>query len=172
MSLSYLSVLEMKKMLVNLDGWLEKAAAHAEQKKFDKEILLQARLAPDAYPLLRQVQAAADAAKFTGARLAGKEAPAHPDDEKTFDEARTRIKKVTTFLDTLTEKDFEAAEKRAIVLPFIPGEKKGVTGADYLREFGGPNFFFHIVTAYQILRHNGVALGKMDYLGSLNLIAV
>lgn len=172
MSFTYALVVQSKKMLLNLDRWLEKGAKHAEEKKFDKEVLIQARLAPDAYPLLRQIQAASDAAKLLGARLSGKEAPVHADDEKTFDEARARIKKATSFLDTLTQKDFEGAESRTVVLPFIPGEKKGMTGLDYALEFAGPNFFFHVATAYQILRHNGVQLGKMDYVGGLDLIAV
>jgi hypothetical protein len=171
MSFAYPFVLEAKKMLQNLDAWLEKAAAHAEQKKFDKQVLMQARLAPDAFPLLKQIQSASDGGKLLAARLSGKEAPVHADDEKTFDEARARIEKATAFIDTLSAKDFEGAATRIVVLPFIPGDKKGMTGMDYAFEFAGPNFFFHIVTAYQILRHNGVQLGKMDYVGGLNLTA-
>lgn len=172
MSLSYPFVLEMKKMLTNLDGWLEKAAAYAVEKKFDKNVLVQARLAPDAYTLVKQVQSACDSAKFTGARLSGKEAPSHEDNETTFDELRARIGRATAFLDTLTEKDFEGAETRTIVIPWMPGDKKGIKGADYLVEFAGPNFFFHVTTAYQILRHNGVPVGKTDYIGSMKMIAV
>jgi hypothetical protein len=169
MSFEYALVLEAKKMLLNLDAWLEKAAAHAEAKKFDKSVLLQARLAPDAYPLLKQIQSASDGAKFLAARLAGKDAPVHADDEKTWDEARARIKKATSFIDTLGAKDFEGAGGRKIRIPFL-GEGKGMKGVDYAVEFAGANFFFHIVTAYQILRHNGVALGKTDYIGSMNVI--
>lgn len=169
MSFEYALVLEAKKMLLNLDGWLAKAAAHAEEKKFDKEVFLQARLAPDAYPLLKQIQAAADGGKFLAARLSGKQAPVHADDEKTFDEARARIGKAVAFIDTVTEKDLEGAASRGIAIPFL-GEKKGMKGVDYAVEFAGPNFMFHVVTAYQILRHNGVVLGKRDYIGSMNVI--
>jgi hypothetical protein len=172
MPLSHSFVLEAKKMLLNVDAWLEKAAKYAEEKKFDKEVLLQARLAPDAYSLLKQIQTIADGAKLMAARLSGKDAPVHTDDEKTYDEARARLKKSIAFIDTLTEKDFEGAEARTIVLAFMPTEKKGIKGNDYLAEFSAPNFFFHVVTAYQILRHNGVPLGKMDYIGSMNMIAV
>jgi hypothetical protein len=172
MSLSYSFVLEAKKMLLNVDAWLEKAAKHAEEKKFDKEIYLQARLAPDAYPLLRHIQTISDGAKLMAARLSGKEAPVHTDDEKTWDEARARLKKSLAFIETVTEKDFEGAEARTVVLAFMPGDKKGIKGGDFLSEFSIPNFFFHVVTAYQILRHNGVPLGKMDYIGSMKMIAV
>lgn len=169
MSFEYAFILEAKKLLLNLDGWLEKAAAHAAEKKFDKEVFVQARLAPDAYPLVRQVQAAADGAKLLAARLSGKQAPVHPDDEKTFDELRARIEKSVAFIDTVTEKDLEGAASRAVAIPFL-GEKKGMKGIDYAFEFSGPNFMFHLVTAYQILRHNGVALGKRDFIGATNVI--
>lgn len=169
MSFEYALVLEAKKMLLNLDGWLEKAAAHATEKKFDKEIFVHARLAPDAYPLMKQIQAASDGAKLLAARLSGKEAPVHADDEKTFDEARARIKKAVAFIDTLAAKDFEGAASRGIKIPFL-GEGKGMKGLDYAFEFAGPNFFFHIVTAYQILRHNGVVLGKRDFIGSMTVV--
>jgi uncharacterized protein len=171
MSFEYALVLEAKKMLLNLDTWLEKAAAHAQQKKFDKEILLAARLAPDAYPLLRQIQAAADGGKLLAARLSGKEAPVHADDEKTFDEARARIKKALAFMETVSEKDLEGTASRGVPIAFL-GEKKGLKGIDYAFEFSVPNFFFHVVTAYQILRHNGVVLGKMDYIGSMKVVDV
>ena len=171
MSFEYAIVLEAKKMLVNLDGWLEKAAAHAAEKKFDKEVFMQARLAADAYPLIKQIQAASDGGKLLAARLAGKEAPVHEDNEKTFDEARARIKKAVAFIDTVTEKDLEGGASRGIAIPFL-GEKKGMKGIDYALEFAGPNFFFHIVTAYQILRHNGVVLGKRDYIGGMTVIDV
>jgi uncharacterized protein len=169
MSFEYAYVLEAKKMLVNLDGWLEKAAAHAGEKKFDKEVLMQARLAPDAYPLMKQIQAASDGGKLLAARLSGKEAPVHEDTEKTFDEARARIKKAVAFMDTVTEKDLEGAASRGIKIAFL-GEGKGMKGVDYMFEFSGPNFIFHIVTAYQILRHNGVVLGKRDFIGSMNVV--
>jgi len=163
----YPFVAEMKTMLANLDRWLVTAAEHAKSKKVEPDTLVEARLALDQYALVKQVQSACDAAKFSAARLSGKEAPAHPDDEKTFDEVRARIAKVTTYLDTITEKDFEGAETRNVPLPFLPGGNKGALGADYLVYFAQPNFYFHLVHAYAILRHNGVNLGKMDYIGGM-----
>ena len=163
----YPFVAAMKAMLTNLDRWLGTAAEHAKTKKFDPDTLVEARLAIDQYPLVKQIQSACDAAKFTASRLSGKEAPAHADDEKTFEEMRARIKKATTYLDTFTEKDFDGAETRKVALPFLPGGNKGALGADYLTVFSQPNFFFHVVTAYAILRHNGVSLGKMDYIGGM-----
>lgn len=162
----YPFVLEMKTMLSNLDRWMVTAAEHAKSKKAEPDALVVGRLALDQYPLVKQVQSACDTAKFTAARLTGKEAPAHPDDEKTYDEVRARIAKVVTYLDTFTEKDFEGAETRKIALPWLPGNK-GALGADYLIAFGQPNFYFHLVHAYAILRHNGVPIGKMDYIGAL-----
>jgi hypothetical protein len=167
MSNLYPFILEMKTMLENVDRWLGKAAEHAVSKGFDPEAFVHARLAPDQYPLLRQVQAASDAAKLAAARLAGKDAPVHEDDEKTFAEMRARIAKAASFLDTLEEKDFEGAETRKVALPFLPGGNKGAFGIDYLVRFAQPNFFFHVGHAYAILRHNGVALGKMEYLGAM-----
>ena len=105
-------------------------------------------------------------AKFAASRLAGKEAPKHADDEKTFEELRARIATTVAYIDTLTEKDFDGAETRKVALPFIPGGNKGALGKDYLVHFVQPNFFFHVVHAYAILRHNGVPLGKMDFIGA------
>jgi hypothetical protein len=158
-------VAEMNTMLANLDRWLESAAEFAKSKNTEPDTLVGARLAIDQYPLVKQVQAACDSAKFTAARLSGKDAPAHPDDEKTFADLRARIAKVTTYLSTFSEKDFEGAETRKVPLPFLPGGKKGTLGTDYLVHFAQPNFFFHVAHAYAILRHNGVKLGKMDYIG-------
>ena len=160
-------IVEMRFMLTNLDRWLGKAADHAGTKKFDPENLVGARLAPDQYPLVRQVQSACDAAKLAGARLAGKEAPAHADDEKTFAEMRARIVKATSFLDTLQESDFEGSATRKVALPFLPGGNKGALGLAYLVQFAQPNFYFHLAHAYAILRHSGVELGKMDYIGGM-----
>lgn len=157
----------MKKTLANIEPWLDKAIAFAATKKFDPETLLVARLAPDQYSLIRQIQSACDAAKFAGARLTGKEAPAHPDTEKTIAELKTRIQSAIAFLDTITEEDFVGAADRVIPLPFIPG--MGMGGADYLNELSIPNFYFHVSMAYAILRKNGVDLGKQDYISGLSL---
>jgi hypothetical protein len=163
--LVHAQVKQFKKMLQNLDVWLEKATSHAKVKNFDPNVFAAARLAPDQYPLTRQVQSACDAAKFASARLSAKEAPKHPDTEQTMDELRARIRVATSWLDSLTEADFAGAEARVIDLPFLEG--KVLSGVEYLVELASPNFYFHVTTAYAILRHNGVDLGKRDFLGSL-----
>jgi hypothetical protein len=166
-SYAYAAVQEQKKLLGNLDAWIEKAIAFAKAKPFDPAVLLSARLAPDQFSLLRQVQSTCDHAKFVSHRLAGKAPPKHPDTETTFEELRARIATVRGLLDGFTTADFEGADARVIDLPFFEG--KVLSGAEYLLEFAQPNFYFHLTTAYAILRHNGVALGKMDYIGSLSL---
>jgi hypothetical protein len=165
MSNTYGSVRQFSKMVKQIDAWLEKAAAHAKAKSFDPVVLLQARLAPDQYPLVRQVQAACDAAKFGVARLTGKEAPKHPDTETTLDELRARTQSCAAYLDSVKEADLAGAEKRHVTLPWLEG--KYLEGADYLTEMALPNFYFHASHTYAILRHNGVELGKRDYIGSL-----
>ncbi len=167
MSLFEASVPQFKKMLNNLDKWLEASITHAQKKSFDPNVLASSRLAPDQYPLVRQVQAACDSAKFPAARLAGKEAPKHPDTEQTMDELRARIRTCVTYLDTLTKADFAGAETRNVELPFL--ENKVMIGSEYLTEMALPNFYFHVTTAYAILRHNGIDLGKRDFIGNLNL---
>lgn len=167
MSQTFAWITECKKMLGNLDGWLSKAEAHAKAKSFDPSVLVTARLAPDQYPLVRQVQSACDSAKFAAARLAGKEAPKHPDTEQTVEDLHKRIAVCTTYLGSLAAKDFDGAETRRIALPWLEG--KTLAGSDYLVEMAVPNFFFHVTHAYAILRHNGVDLGKTDYIGSLTM---
>jgi uncharacterized protein len=167
MSVVYAAVQEQKKMIVNLEAWIEKAVAYAKAKSFDPSVLLTARLAPDQYPFLRQVQSVCDSAKFTAARLAGKEPPKHPDTEQTLDEIRARIQSCKAYLDTFKPADFDGAEARVVPLSFMPS--KALKGLDFLFELQLPNFFFHLTTAYAILRHNGVDVGKTDYIGSLNL---
>lgn len=167
MSLYQASVPQFKKMLNALGKWLDIAVEHAAKKSYDPSVLLSSRLAPDQYSLTRQIQVICDGAKTTTARLAGKEPPKHPDTETTLEELRARIATVLTYLDTITEADFAEAKTRVIALPFMPG--KGLIAADYLNEMGLPNFYFHLTTAYAILRHNGVPLGKMEFIASLNL---
>jgi hypothetical protein len=147
-----------------LSAILDKAAAHAEVKKIDPAVLVGARLSPDMYPLARQIQAASDAAKFAGARLAGVEAPSFPDDETTFDELQQRIAKTVAFLQGIDASAIAGQEGREIVLKRTTGDIH-LTGASYLQGLALPNFYFHVVTAYDILRHNGVEIGKSDYLG-------
>jgi hypothetical protein len=167
MSFVFASVLECKKMLTNLGSWIEKGVAHAKAKSFDPNVLLGLRLAPDQYPLLRQIQSSCDNAKFMAARLSGKEAPKHPDTEQTTDEARARVHACVTHLESFKAADFTGAETRVVTLPFLEG--KVISGSDYLTEMALPNFYFHLTTAYSILRHGGVPLGKPDFIGSLNV---
>lgn len=147
-----------------LSAILGKAATHAEAKKIDPAVFVNARLAPDMYPLTRQIQAASDAAKFAAARLADVEAPSFPDDEATFDELQQRIAKTVAFLTSIDVSAIAGQEGREIVLKRATGDIH-LTGATYLQGLALPNFYFHVVTAYDILRHNGVEIGKPDYLG-------
>ena len=163
-----LTVPQLAKTLRNLDNWMKAAETHATNKKFPVDNLIHARLAPDQFTFVRQVQSACDNAKFIPGRLTGKEWPTHPDTETTFAELHTRIASVQSFLDTFKREDFAGAEERKITLPWTEG--KWMTGAEYLSEFALPNFYFHVVTAYAILRHNGVDVGKMDFLGPINLV--
>jgi uncharacterized protein len=160
---------QMKKMLGQLDKWLETAAAFAQTKSFDPNVFLGLRLAPDQFAFARQVQSTCDTAKLAAARLAGKAAPTHPDTEQTLDELRARVRTVIAYLDGFSAKDFEGAAARVVTQPRWEG--KVMTGADYFLEHAIPNFFFHITHAYAILRHNGVDIGKRDYLGALSLRA-
>jgi len=153
------------KLLSNIDQWLDKAAAVADAKKFEIDVLANARLAPDQYNFVRQIQAACDQAKFTVAKLTGTEPPSHPDTEKTIAEVRQRIQTVVAYLATFKQDDFNGAEERACSHTWMRGQT--VRGGDYLHHFAFPNFYFHLTTAYDILRHNGVPLGKMDYIVNL-----
>jgi len=152
------------KHLNSVNKWLDQAAAHAEARKFDVETLLQARLAPDQYPLVRQLQAACDQAKYTCAYLTGKTPPSHPDTEKTIAEVRARLKTVVDYLATFKREDFNGAEERACKASWMPAPLRG---GDYLDHLALPNFHFHLTTAYAILRHNGVDLGKSHYVVEL-----
>jgi hypothetical protein len=159
---------QMTKLLKALDGWLEKAEGYAKSKSFDPAVLLHARLAPDMYPLTRQIQAVCDGVKFLAARTTGKEAPKHPDsDDFTLAELRTRIQSVLAYVSEFSAKDFEGADKRLVPLGFMPG--KGMRAADYVTEMSVPNTYFHLCMAYAILRHNGVNLGKQDFLSHITL---
>ena len=162
---AFSTVPQLAKMLRNVDQWLEKATAHATAKSFDVNVLAQARLAPDQYPLTRQIQAACDSAKYTAAYLGGKTAPSHPDTEQTIAELRQRIETCLGFLETVQEKDFAGAEERRVSPAWLQG--KWVRGDDYLTQVALPNFYFHVTTAYAILRHNGVDVGKTDFIGGI-----
>lgn len=156
---------QMKKTLGQLDRWLDMAEAHAKQKSFEPNLYLGFRLAPDQFAFVRQVQIACDTAKLAASRLSSKDAPVHADNEQTLDELRARVRSVVAYLDGFSAKDFEGAATATITQPRWEG--RTMTGADYFLEHAIPNFFFHVTTAYAILRHNGVPLGKRDYLGAL-----
>jgi uncharacterized protein len=156
---------QMKKQLRQLDKWLQAAAEHAKTKSFDPNVLLTMRLAPDQFAFARQVQTACDTAKLAASRLTGREAPSHPDTEQTLDELRARVASVLTYLDGLSEKDFEGAATRVVTQPRWEG--KTMSGANYFIEHALPNFYFHLTHTYALLRHNGVNIGKRDYLGAL-----
>ena len=153
------------RMLGNLNGWLEKAQGHAEVKKFDSANYLGLRLAPDMLPFSRQIQIASDTAKGCVARLAGVELPKFEDNEATIDELRARIAKTIDFIQSVPADKFEGAETRDVELPRRSGEPLRFKGEAYLKHFALPNFFFHATTAYALLRHNGVDVGKTDFLG-------
>jgi hypothetical protein len=155
-----------KQMLGGLKTVLSKAEAHATEKKIDPNALLQARLYPDMFPLLRQVQVASDFAKSVSARLAGVEVPKLADDEASFADLQTRLDTVLAFMDSLDVALFTDAATREIVTQAGTPKEKRFTGQSYVLNYGLPHFFFHTTTAYAILRHNGVEVGKKDYIGS------
>ena len=156
-----LTVPQLIRTLKNLDRWLGLAAAHADADK-----LLTARLAPDQYTFTRQIQVAADNAKMMAGRLAAKDWPSHPDTETTYDQLKARLASVIGYLETLKREDYAGADDRNIKLPWMK-DGQFLTAIDYLNQFGLPNFYFHVVTAYDILRHNGLPMGKFEFLGQL-----
>ncbi len=160
------SVPVFKQLLGALGEILAKAEAHATEKKIDPNALLQARLFPDMFPLIRQVQIACDFAKGVCARLAGVDVPVYDDQETTFEELRALVAKTVAFIDGLDAMPFDDSETRDITLrPGTPKERS-IAGQPYLLSYGLPQFFFHLTTAYALLRHNGVELGKKDYMGA------
>ena len=158
------SVSVFNRTLTALSVILDKAAAHAEAKGFDPAILLNDRLAPDMFTLTRQVQIACDTAKGAGARLAGLEVPKHEDSETTMAELKARIAKTLAFVNDIPATAFAGSEDRSVVLQ-MRKQTVEFAGRTYLFEHALPNLFFHVTTAYAILRHNGVEIGKGDYLG-------
>ena len=150
--------------LTNLSAILAKAQAHCEAKKIDPLVMTASRLYPDMFPLTRQVQVACDAAKGAVARLAGVEIPKHEDTEKTFDELKARIQKTLDFIASVKPAQVDGTEEKEIVLK-LRGNDVPFKGAQYLLAYAWPNFYFHAATAYNILRHNGVEIGKTDFLG-------
>ncbi|TGK49893.1 DUF1993 domain-containing protein [Leptospira kanakyensis] len=160
-----ISINSFKKGLENLISILEKAESFAETKKFPFENLLGSRLFPDQFQLTKQIQIACDTAKLCVSRISGKEAPVHDDSETNLKELKQRISSVIQYLGTYKAEDFKSAFETKISLPRWEG--KYLTGFEYLTNHAIPNFYFHITTAYAILRHNGVEVGKKDYLGEM-----
>jgi hypothetical protein len=151
-------------VLTHLSTLLDKGLAHASAKKFEPSVLVNARLAPDMFPLSRQIQIACDAAKNGSARLAGQEAPRFEDKESTLEELRSRIARTIDYLKTLSASAFEGGEDRVIKIP-VQERTIEMQGLPYLQTWALPNFYFHVVATYAILRHNGVEIGKGDFLG-------
>jgi hypothetical protein len=161
--------LQMKKQLGQLDQWLEATVEFAKTKSFDPNVLVPFRLAPDQFGFARQIQIACDTAKLGASRLTGKDAPSTPDTEQTIDELRARVRFTIGYLDGYIAQDFAGAATRTVTQPRWEG--KTMTGERYFVEHVVPNFYFHFTHAYAILRHNGVGLGKRDFLGALTMNA-
>ena len=154
------------RMLENFSAILDKAASSAEARKIDPAVLIGARLSPDMHPLSRQIQIATDTVKGGGARLAQVDVPSFADTETTFPELKERLAKTVAFLNTLTAAQIDGAEDRTVTMKAGPRELS-FTGRDYLFNFVLPNLYFHLMATYAILRHNGVDVGKMDFLGAV-----
>jgi hypothetical protein len=157
----------MVPMLQSLAAILDKASAYAEQKKIDPAVLASARLAPDMFPLARQVQTACDSLKNAAAYLAGREPQRFEDNEKTLEELKARIAKCVAHVESFPASAYDGAEGRKIVLPLIDKLVLEIDGAHYLTDWAIPHFYFHVATAYDILRHNGLDVGKRDYLAHI-----
>ena len=158
---------QMKKGLTQMNLWFDKAKAHAQAKRYDVNVLATMRLAPDQFPLTRQVQSACDSAKFAGSRPTGKEAPRHEDTETTIEQLQARIASTLEWLETITPEDYAGASERMITTPRWGG--KHMLGNEYFVAHALPNYYFHLTHTYAILRHAGVDVGKLDYLGPLPL---
>lgn len=165
----YLVIQQFARTLKNLDQILGKAQAYAEARKFDVNNFCQARLAPDMLPFTTQIQIACDAAKIAAANLSGKEAPKHEDNEKTIPELRERIAKCLSFLESLGPDDFQKTTPKTKMLA-SPRRGTWMYADDFLISRQIPNFYFHVTTAYALLRQGGVDVGKSDYLGQLNTV--
>ena len=164
-TMSSASVPVFVSMLGNLQTWLDKADAHAQAKKFDPTVYLSARLAPDMLPLKTQIQIACDTAKFCVARLAGVDGPKFDDAEATLTELRERVSATVAFIKSVPAAKIDGSEAKEITVPRRSGPLM-MQGEAYLKHYAMPNFYFHVTTTYALLRHNGVELGKMDFLGA------
>ncbi|MFM4823309.1 DUF1993 family protein [Aeromonas bivalvium] len=160
----YAQIMQFTKMLRNLSLLIDKAQKHAEANEFEPDVLLNSRLSPDMLPFTSQVQMACDTARLATSVLTGKQAPVFGDAEETIQDLKTSIEKTIGYVTSMKENDFSGWEER-IVAP--PGWAGAFLGIDYFYQHAVPNFYFHMVTAYAILRHKGVRIGKMDYIGQL-----
>jgi hypothetical protein len=159
------SVPVFQRMLANMLVWLDKAQSHAAARRFDSSNYLNLRLAPDMLPLVRQVQIASDTAKGCVARLAGLDVPRWDDSEASFDDLRVRIRRTLDYVGSVPAAQIDGSELREVVIPMRNRDPLVFAGENYLRHFALPNFYFHVTTAYALLRHAGVEIGKSDYLG-------
>jgi uncharacterized protein len=164
----YQMISQCTQTLKNLETWLDKAEQLADAKKFEVGVLMTGRLAPDMKPFSYQVQSACDYVKAAAAWLSGQTPPKHEDNEQTIDELRARIQKTVAFAESVKEVQYAGASDRKVSLSWAPGKVLG--GEDYLLQMTIPNTFFHMAMAYAILRHNGVDVGKMDFLGPINWV--
>jgi hypothetical protein len=164
----YHAITQCTRALRNLETWLDKAEQHAAAKKFDVAVLMSGRLAPDMKPFIYQVQSACDYVKAAAAWLSGQTPPRHEDNEQTIDEIRARIRKTVAFAESVKAAQYAGASERRVSLSWAPG--KVLAGPDYLVQMTVPNTYFHLAMAYAILRHSGVDIGKMDFLGPINWI--
>ena len=164
----YQVISQCTQSLKNLETCLDKAEQHAAAKKFDVGVLMTSRLAPDMQHFIYQVQSACDYVKAAAAWLSGQTPPKHEDNERTIDELHARIRKTVAFAESVKEAQYADASARKVKLSWAPG--KVIGGKDYLLQMTIPNTYFHIAMAYAILRHNGVDVGKMDFLGPINLV--
>jgi uncharacterized protein len=165
----YQAILQLAQNLKAVEIWLDKAEEFAAAKKFDIDVLLNGRLAPDMKPLIYQVQSASDYVKGGAAWLSGQKPPRHEDDERTISDLRTRIQKTVAFVESVKEKQYANAGAQKVGMSWAPAGKI-LGGEDYLLQIVIPNAYFHIIMAYAVLRHHGVGVGKMDFVGSINWI--
>jgi uncharacterized protein len=165
----YQAITQCMQAVKNVEAWLDKAEQHAAEKHFDLGVLMTGRLAPDMKPFIYQVQSASDYLKAAAAWLSGQKPPKHEDIEQTVDEVRARIRKTIVFVESVTEAQYAGAVEQRVSLSFAPAGKV-LVGPNYLLQMTIPNVYFHLAMAYAILRHNGVDVGKMDFLGPINWV--
>jgi hypothetical protein len=165
----YQAIAQCTQAVKNVKAWLNKTEEHAAARNFDVGVLMTGRLAPDMKPFIYQVQSACDYLKAAAAWLSGQKPPMHEDTEQTIDEVRARIRKTIAFVESVAEAQYAGAAGRRVSLSFAPAGKV-LVGPDYLLQMTIPNVYFHVAMAFAVLRHNGVDVGKMDFLGPINWV--